>query len=515
MIRTGADFSAPFTESPDVCIIGSGAGGATAADALARAGLSVLVLEGGGFFQKEQFTQRERETIPAFHAGRGARQTVDGTIAVMGAEMIGGTTVINMADCAPIPAPVLAKWARDHGVTGLTIEELTPVVEHVHRVLGANRIPEDTLNANNRLLMDGSRELGMHGETFLHSRVDCVGCGYCTLACAYDAKQSALVTWVPRATEAGARFYANCRVTRIRAEGRRIVAVEGNVIDPESGRPKVPFTVRPGTLILSAGTINSPALLLASGLANSSGQVGKNLILQPQMAMTALFDDEVVAFRGIPQSFAVQHFHTADEKLGNWGFDIEGVFGTPGTMAAMLPAFGDAHRHVMQDYRKMAACLVLVPDAPSGQVTLAAGGRPEISYTFKDEWRARLAHGAREAVKCYLAAGAREVVVPSEPAIRCRAPEDAAAITPHALKPGAVPLISAHPQGTCRMGADPQRSVVDSTLKAHDLDNLYVMDASVFPSTASSHIQVPIMSVTWLNAQRLAKRLRPKAEAAT
>lgn len=518
MIRTGADLTEPFTEAPDVCIVGSGAGGAPAALALAQAGLSVLVLEGGGLFQREDFTQREREMVPAFHAGRGNRFTVDGAINVMGAEMIGGSTVINMADCEPIPAPVLEKWSQAHGVTGLGPAELAPAVAWVHEVLGANRIREGELNRNNRLLMEGSRSLGYEGHPFLNSRIDCIGCGYCLLACAYDAKQSALITWVPRAEEAGARFYANCRVTSIQAEGPRVTGVEGVVVDPETRRPTVPFRVTPRTLILSAGTINTPALLLTSGLANASGHVGKNLILQPQMPVLAIFDERVEAFRGTPQAYAVGEFHVANRTQGDWGFWLEGIFGPPGTIAAIIPGFGPFHQEVMRQYAHAAACLVLVHDAPGGQVRLGPGGVPEISYTPTEEWRERLTRGAQEAVRCYLAAGAREVIVPTEPPLRCTTPDHAQGITSRALEPGRIPLISAHPQGTCRMGADPARSVVDATLKTHDLDNLYVMDASVFPSTASSHIQVPIMSVSWLSAQRLAARLMgtgPPAEAAT
>lgn len=507
MIRTGADFTDAFTEAPDVCIIGAGAGGAAAALALAQAGLSVLVLEGGGYFPGAAFNQRERDMIPAFHANRGARFTVDGAINVLGAEMIGGTTVINMADCVPIPEPVLEKWARDYGVTGLGPADLAPAVAWVHEVLGAQDIPVSDLNANNRLLMDGSRALGYAGRPFLNSRRDCVGCGYCLLGCAYDAKQSAMVTWVPRAESAGARFYANCRVTRIHAAGRRVTAVEGQVLDPETRQPRFGFRVTPGTLILSAGTINSPALLLASGIANGSGQVGRNLILQPQMPVMALFDTPVRAHRGIPQAFAVEEFNVANRAQGDWGFRLEGVSAPPGQIAAISPGIGESHRNLMHQFAHAASCLVLVPDQPSGVVRLDADGRPEITYVTTQEWRLRLRRGAQEALRCYLAAGAREAIIPSEPAFRCRQPGDVERIPDTLMEPGRIPLISAHPQGTCRMGADPASSVVDSTLKAHELDNLYVMDASVFPSTASTHIQVPIMSVTWLNAQRLAGRL--------
>ena len=512
-IRTGADFSESFSEAPDVCIVGSGAGGAPAALALAQAGLDVLVLEGGGYFRTEDFNQRERDMVPAFHANRGSRFTADGAIALLGAEMIGGTTVINTADCVTIPEPVLEKWAAEHGVTGLDAADLAPAVDWVHEVLGAHRIADEDINTNNRLLMDGSRALGYAGHPFVNSRVKCVGCGYCLLACAYEAKQSALVTWVPRAAAAGARFYANCRVTKIHAEGRRVTSVEGHVIDPETREPKFPFRVTPKTLVLSAGTFNTAALLLASGVANSSGQVGRNLILQPQMPILATFKKAVRAFRGIPQAYAVSQFHEVNRQRGDWGYWLEGIFAQAGTIGALLSGFGTAHQELMRRYAHMAMCLVLAPDEPGGVVDVEDDGRPRVTYTLQDSWRDRATQGAREAIKIYLEAGAEQACLLSEPMICCTTAADTELVTRDAIDAGRVPIFSAHPQGTCRMGADPATSVVDSTLQTHDVENLYVMDGSVFPSTASSHTQVPIMSVSWLSAQRLATRLTGRAPA--
>jgi choline dehydrogenase-like flavoprotein len=232
--------------------------------------------------------------------------------------------------------------------------------------------------------------------------------------------------------------------------------------------------------------------------------VGQHLSLQPQAPVAAIFPDDVVMFRGIPQAGYVDAETTSAEH-GLGGFRLEGVSATPG-MAAVSTALGTEALHAfMTSYRRVAACLCLVPDRPTGRVTADRAGRPTIRYALTPATEHTLKEAIRTAARCYLAAGAELVTLPFPDAEPVRTEADLRRMDRLRILPASSPLISAHPQGTCRMGPDPATSVVGLDGRVHGTDNLYVSDGSVFPTTASSHTQLPIMAWSWLTATALAE----------
>ena len=195
-----------LVEHADVCVIGSGGGGAVAAAELARGGRSVVVLEQGHHWTRSDFTQREDEMLPRLFEEAGMRQTSDGSVTVLQGRCVGGSTVHNLCYAFRTPAPILRLWREEHGLSELTPAALRPSFERVEKHLRVQQIREDEVNELNRLVRRGSQRLGYSGFVTRHNREGCVKAGYCILGCSYNAKKSMLITYVPRADAAGARI---------------------------------------------------------------------------------------------------------------------------------------------------------------------------------------------------------------------------------------------------------------------------------------------------------------------
>jgi choline dehydrogenase-like flavoprotein len=474
-------------------IVGSGSGGGVLAHRLSRAGRAVVLVEEGPEVSKADFTQREDEMVALLHRDAGGQATSDSAVAVLQGRCLGGSTTVNMGDCVPIPDGVLNHWRAHFGWGtwgGITNADVHAAAAAVYRDMGAGPMPEELVNRANSLLRRGAEALGMKGLLLDHNRTDCTGSGYCTIGCAYDAKRGTRIAHIPAAREAGCEVLCDSLVDRVILDGDRGVGVEGPG-----------FRVDAERVFLCAGAIHTCGILHRSG--HSGDAVGANLSLQPQSALIALFPQEVIFFRGIPQSFAIVEELTSDEDGGLGGFTVEGVGLGPGTAAGFLQGNVAEVARRMARFRFMAAALALVPDRPSGRVVWGTRPRPQIRYTASADHGERLRAGLKAAARCYLAAGA-EVILP--PAIGCpemRTEADLDAIDTMSIRSMDLPRVSAHPQGTCRMAGEGHHSVVGLDFRVHGIDGVYVCDASLFPTSSSTHTMVPTMSMAHLLAQSL------------
>ncbi|GIW42227.1 MAG: oxidoreductase [Candidatus Binatia bacterium] len=472
----------------EVCVIGSGAGGCPVAKELAEAGRDVVLLEQGGYHTKEDFTQREDEMLPLLFEDMGQRTTVDGSVVILQGKTVGGSTVHNLCYCFRTPPPILEKWRREEGVRELSYEDLVPSFERVEKMLKVKPIAPHEVNKLNDKVREGCEKLGYHGFVAHHNREHCTLSGFCILGCPFDAKQSMLVTYVPAADRAGVRIYPYFRVSRLVAEGNRVRRAEGEIVDI-LGRPRHSFRVEAEVFVLAAGAINTPLLLLRSGLGNSSGQVGRNLHLHPAVVLSGIYDEDIYGYRGIPQSYYVDEFIDL-EKDPDSGYILMPIYGFPVMTATNLPGFGREHFEIMREYHRMVGLLVLMHDQSSGRVRPGRSGRPEITYTVEEHERRLFVEGMKHCAEILFASGAREVVVPYEKPLRLRELSEIEEIDRRGFRQGEIPVASTHPQSTCRMGEDPKRHVVDSYGRAHDLRNLFVADMSVFPSSLGAPPQI-------------------------
>lgn len=504
-----SDVNDGFTDSADVCLIGSGAAGGVLAKELAEAGLSVIVLEEGGNFSSKDFNQREADMMPMLYQEGGGRASRDLSLTVLHAKCVGGTTVVNNCICFRTPEDVLTAWQKDFGLDKIDARSMEPHFERIEKAISVNPIQDDEINKNNRQLQIGARKLGWRHGIIHHNRVNCAQCGCCMLGCTFNAKRDSMTVWIPQASNLGARIYPQFRVEKLHAVGAgtgRISCVTGTVVDhPRSPRSISPFilskarnsdssgpprhfSIHAKLFIVAGGAVNTPQLLINSGIGNSNGQVGKNFAVHPLFPAFGLFDEELKSYRGIPQSIYVDHFR-------NEGFVLEGIFAHPTVVASATPSFGAEHQKLMRLYAHYSGAYAQVKDGSNGQVSVDRWGRVVINYRISDaDLRAGLT-GLSKIAEAFFAAGAKSVMTTHHPPLLLHSPEDIKKILSAPSRGNDLTLFSAHPQGTCRMAADTKRGVVDSFSRSHDFKNLFVCDGSVFPTSVGVNPMITIMAL--------------------
>lgn len=478
----------------EVAIVGSGCGGATVARVLAEAGRDVVVLEeGGDYVGPERLTQRDLPMYDQLYADRGSRTNADRTISVLSGRVLGGGGVINACDVVPVHEATWRYWQKVHGLTDWSPEAMAPFVARTLQDLEASPIPENMVNRNNQLLREGAKALGLAGEVMHHNRVQCLGLGTCLIGCPAGAKRNPRMVAIPKAMAAGARVLVRARVLQIvhgkGAEKTLLV----RALDPKGYRETGTFQVHCKRVVLAAGPVGTVSILRASGLGN--GWLGRGLSLQPQVAVVAQFKERVNAFDGIPQSYAVTAFERNDETRGLHGYRIEGIFGTPGILGSLVTQAGVAGKQAMAALPQVAACLVLVPDDPVGEITAPWSGGRRIDYTLTTEWKTRAREAVRTAMRCYLAAGATQVLVASAPPIVVKSERDLALVDGLSFGPATIGLISAHQQGGTRVAVNEDKGVCAPDGQVWGAPGVYVCDGGVFASTSSTHTMAPILTV--------------------
>ncbi len=476
-------------------VVGTGAGGSIALRELARAGVDVLGLEEGGHNTTADFDQNEAKMIPLLFQDEGARTTKDLAIRVLQGRGVGGSTVHNTNLCKRTADEILELWGKRHAVEGCSPSEMRPTFEAIERDLSVSKIPDAFLNKNNDALRRGVEALGWKGSVLSHNRVGCQLSGFCELGCSFDAKQNALKVVVPQALDAGARVYADVRVTRVVHEAGRVSGVEGIVLG-EDGAPRGKVRVRAKVVVLAGSAVGSAALALGSDLPDPHRQLGRDLRIHPGAVVAGAFDDELDSWRGIPQSYECTEMLDLTEGSDKRVWIIP-AFAHPIGTAAMLPGFGAAHMRAMRAYPRLAVATAMVHDETRGRVTITSGGgafgpRPVVEYEMTRGDLAQMAKGLVACARILLAAGAREVTIPAIPPVRVRTMGELDALDTSFVRPHSVPMTAVHPMGSLRMGEDPKTSVVDSRGEHHFMRGLFVADGSLFPTSLGGPPQISI-----------------------
>jgi choline dehydrogenase-like flavoprotein len=493
----------------DVCIIGSGPGGAVAADVLTKAGLVVVVLEEGGYFTKPRFRQREDEAYPLLYQEGAQRTTKDGGITILQGRAVGGGSVVNWTTCFRTPDDVVDVWRTKHGATSVSVDELKPHWEWIENRLHIAEIPLEAANRNNRTLYDGCKALGYEAAPIKRNVLGCALTGSCGHGCPLDAKQSMLVTLLPDAMKAGAALLSRCRVEKIVYEANRAVAVEGVFLDAFGLEPTgVRVTVKPRLVVVSAGAINSPALLLKSGTPDRSGMLGRRTFLHPVILSAGIYQEPIRGFQGAPQSIASHAFaHRGDDV----GYFLEAGPVHPMLVATAMPGIGRDHLKLMKLLPYIAGHIAITidgfhDDVQGGRVSVSPSGRPVLEYTLVErQWKAFRA-AQKDLARIDFAAGAHTVLTCHDPPLEMKSDKDVDRIDALAFEVGKLGVFSAHQMGGCMMSDDSSRGVVRSAdLRHHDVEPLHVIDGSVVPTSLGVNPQLSIYGLSRLAATRIAE----------
>ncbi len=487
----------------DVVIVGSGAGGGTAAGVLAAAGLDVVVLEAGDYYDDADFDGSELTALTKMYAGAPSASE-DQSVGLLAGACLGGGTVINYSTSFRTPDDVREEWAG-HGVHAFAEDDYTQSLDAVCERLGVNH-EHSSPSSRDRAMREGCLALGWHIDAMPRNVRGCdqgETCGYCGLGCRLGAKQSVTKTWLSDAAGVGARLVIKTRAKRVIVEGGEARGVEAGTIDGHR------VTVRSRAVVAACGAIQTPALLKRSGLANRN--IGQHLKLHPVTVIWGHFDEETKPWEGTMQALYSDQHRDLHE---GYGLKYETAALHPHLVLGFWP-WRSARQHfdLMGALRNAGGVGVLLRDRDGGEVRVGRDGEPVVRYALSDFDLDHMRTGVDGAAQILEAAGARRIFssqskwVSYDPGMkgdRAGFMSDADACGWGA---GQTQMGSFHIMGSARMGGSPNNSACTPGGETWDVRNLYVCDASAFPTASGVNPMISIESIAHMNARGIAAAL--------
>ncbi|MEU8661671.1 GMC family oxidoreductase [Actinoplanes philippinensis] len=485
----------------DAVVIGSGAGGGLIAGRLAAAGLRVVVLEAGRLRTEADFHQLELAAYQASYWRGGPAPTGDGNVTLVAGAGVGGGTVINWTNCLKTRDAVRREWATEHGLTDVATSSFDRHLDAVWRELSVtDRCSE--FNRIHEAMSRGAEKLGWSFATIFRNwdekRHDARVAGHLGFGDPSGAKQSTLKVYLePAVLDHGARLIDGCHVERILVEGGRAAGVVGR-------RATETVTVRAPIVVVAAGALESPGVLLRSGIGGPA--VGRYLRLHPCTVTMGDYGEDMRGWWGPPQAGLVNEFAEVDD---GYGFLMESVQYATGLGASSVPFTTPAeHKEAMAGYRNNGSFIGLIRDHGHGRVTLDPAGNTIAWYDLTDDRDVRNTHRAMEAqIHLHRAAGARRIQAFARGLGPWTDGDDLEAYLARVkrvpLQAGGMTLFSAHQMGSCRMGADPATSVADPRGELHDTPGVWIGDASAFPTPSGTNPMITIMALASRTAENI------------
>jgi choline dehydrogenase-like flavoprotein len=500
----------------DVCVVGSGSGGAVIAAGLAERGLKVLVLEAAGYFNESDFSQLELQAYQEMFWRGGPNPTADGNVTLQAGTALGGGTVINWTNCLRTTPWVREEWAREHGLEGVDGDDYDRHLDSVLGRIGATDQASD-LNGPQQRMRDGCVALGWHFATVIRnadtSRYSPDSAGFLGFGDRSGSKLSADKTWLLDAVENDAEVLVRTRAQRILTEGGRAAGVEA-VYTGEDGSEQRAVTVRAPTVVVACGSLESPALLLRSGIGGPAA--GNYLRLHPCNATFGVYHEDQRAWWGAPHAGLCHEFENPGD---GYGFLIEGAQYAPAIGASAVPwTSGAAHKEMMVDWKYGATFIALTRDRGHGRVEIDQTGEAVPWYPVDDARdQANLRRGLDAQIRLHHAAGAKAIYSLATGLPVWRYGEDLDAFIQRVQRvpqrAGGQRLFSAHQMGTCRMGTDPSTSVANPWGELHDTKGVWIGDGSAFPTPSGTNPMVSIMALAHRTAEALAAEVGAGAAA--
>jgi choline dehydrogenase-like flavoprotein len=483
----------------DVVVVGSGAGGAPAAARLRDHGFSVLMLEEGALHTTESF---DTDTIRSLH--RLYRDA--GTSAILGhppmmfaeGRCVGGSTVVNGGMSWRTPERVLDHWSRQLRLEGLGRASMEPYFVETERMLHVEPNDASTFGSNDRLFVAGARKLGWQVKDNPRDMHRCMGLNNCAYGCVTGAKQSMLVTEIPRTLAAGTRLVTRARARRLVFENGRAVGVRGRFVD-DYGTRYGRFEARARLVVLACGARHTPGLLKRSFVRVKG--VGRHLHTHPNAKVVGLFSERIDPWRGVHQAHQVHEFLEQ-------GILVAYAAVPPGILATGMPGFGRAHGERMKLYNHMLTAGCLIEDSGEGRVVLGPDLEPWMLFTLSPRDVERVHRGVALVAEQMFAAGARKVLLPFGRLAEIDSPDELGKIDERKHVKGDIELMTVHIMSTCKMAASADAGPCDDRGMLRDRKGVAIADASAIPSSIGVNPMETIVALALRNADLWSEDLR-------
>jgi choline dehydrogenase-like flavoprotein len=473
----------------DVAVIGSGAGGAVAAERLVRAGRDVVLIEEGPYLPAADAPATITESMPRMWRSGGLSAALGGMqVAYAEGRCVGGGTEINSAIMQRAPDALLAAWRDRYAIRDFDAAALSRYYGEVLGAVNASVTPGQPGPPTDRLRA-GAEALGWAGIALERAQRHCVGTNACALGCPTGAKQSMTASYLPRALGRGLRLVAECRVRRLVRKGGAVTGIEAVATDAAGRERGVTIDCR--AVVLAAGAVHTPVLLRRSGFRRN---IGRTLRLHPTLKMIAKFPDELNAQDHRLPLFAVTQF-MPDIRLGG-SFFLPGLFG-------MALAEDYARRgHLLPEMARCGLYYTMVRGRGAATVTPLPGARePLVRYRAAREDAPALVEGAVRLAEAMFAAGAEEVFPSIAGHPGWRSPKEIHEAPAAALDIRRASLMTIHMAGSCPPGENAALCATDSFGRVPGCRNLVLADASQLPEAPGVNPQATIMAIALRNAE--------------
>jgi choline dehydrogenase-like flavoprotein len=470
---------------------------------LAAAGLDVVVIESGGYYDDADFDGSELSAITRYYMAAPAA-SADQSVGLVAGTCLGGGTVVNYTTSFKTPDEVRAEWAG-YGVPAFTSDDYTASLDAVVERLGVSQEYNDP-STRERKLQEGCAKLGWHVDAMPRGVRKCAQgkeCGYCGLGCRVGAKQSVVKTWLSDAHEAGTRLIVETKVQRVLIEGG---AARGVAAVTSAGHH---LTVRSRAVVVACGALHTPALLKRSGLQNKN--IGKHLKLHPVTVVWCFYDEQLKPWEGVMQALYSDQFRDLDD---GYGLKLETAPLHPHIFVPFSPWRGARdHFALMEGLPHLGGVGVLLRDRDGGEVRTGRDGEPVVRYKLSTYDTDHMRTGIEAAAQVLEASGARRIFsshskwVGYEPGSSGSLAQFIADADTAGYGAGQLTLGSFHIMGSARMGGSPATSACDPTGQTWDVRDLYVSDGSSFPSASGVNPQISIQAIAHMNARGLVAKL--------